>query len=139
MNFFYYFICALLAFVGGAFSFYFNGVYKGTLEPNQAWVPNRCQIDNNRCTAIVDTKYGRILGLPNSQLGGYFLFIYTLTLIGVPLGMLNPLIPLYIGAFTILLAIYLVFGLFKLKTGCPICLTVHSLNTVIFILQLIIY
>jgi len=46
-------------------------------------------------------------------------------------------IPFVMGAFTIIIGLYLVNGLFKLKTVCPICITVHVLNVVIFSLQLI--
>ena len=128
-----------MAFVGGAFSFYFNAVYKGKISPNQFWIPNLCQLDVNSCISIVDTKYGRIFGVPNAQLGFYFLFFYALILIGVALDMVNSIIPIYLGILTIFLAIYLVFGLIRLKKTCPICISVHLLNLLIFILQIIIY
>lgn len=128
-----------MAFVGGAFSFYFNAVYKGKISPNQFWIPNLCQLNVSSCRSIVDTKYGRIFGAPNAQLGFYFLFFYSLTLIGVALERLDPIIPIYLGILTILLAIYLVFGLIRLKKTCPICISVHFLNLLIFILQIIIY
>lgn len=132
-----YFIGALLALIGGAFSFYFNGVYYGKILPHQFWIPQVCQMDSNQCTSIVETKYGKIFGVPNAQLGRYFLFGYSLTLAGVPFNLVDPLIPLFIGGLTIFLGIYLVYGLIRLKTPCSICLTIHVLNAVIFIIQLI--
>ena len=74
-----------MAFVGGAFSFYFNAVYKRKISPQQFWIPNICQLDASNCISIVDTKYGRIFGASNAQLGFYFLFGYGLILIGVAL------------------------------------------------------
>ena len=128
-----------MAFIGGAFSFYFNAVYKGKISSNQFWIPNICQLDVNSCISIVDTKYGRLFGASNAQLGFYFLFVYSLTLIGVGLQIVNPIVTLCIGILTILLGIYLVFGLFKLKTACPICISVHSLNLLIFTIQISLY
>ena len=135
----YYFLCALLAFVGGAFSFYFNAVYRGKISSHQFWIPNLCQLDVNNCISIVDTKYGRIFGASNAQLGFYFLFIYALFLIGVAVNWVNPIIPLYLGILTIFLSVYLVFGLIKLKKSCPICISVHLLNLIIFIIQIVLY
>ena len=128
-----------MAFVGGAFSFYFNAVYKRKISPQQFWIPNICQLDASNCTSIVDTKYGRIFGASNAQLGFYFLFGYGLILIGVALEIVNPTIALYLSILTVLLGIYLVFGLVKLKTSCPICISVHLLNLLIFIIQISLY
>ena len=83
------------------FSFYFNAVYRGKISSHQFWIPNLCQLDVNNCISIVDTKYGRIFGASNAQLGFYFLFIYSLFLIGVAVNWVNPIIPLYLGLLTI--------------------------------------
>ena len=128
-----------MAFVGGAFSFYFNAVYKGKISSHQFWIPNICQLDVNSCISIVDTKYGRIFGASNAQLGFYFLLAYALTLIGVGLEIVDPIVSLCIGTLTILLGVYLVFGLIKLRTPCPICISVHFLNLLIFIIQISLY
>ena len=128
-----------MAFVGGAFSFYFNAVYKRKISPQQFWIPNICQLDESNCTSIVDTKYGRIFGASNAQLGFYFLFGYGLILIGVALEIVNPSIALYLSILTILLGIYLVFGLVELKASCPICISVHLLNLLIFFIQISLY
>ena len=128
-----------MAFVGGAFSFYFNAVYKRKISPQQFWIPNICQLDASNCISIVDTKYGRIFGASNAQLGFYFLFVYALTLIGVGLEFVDPIVSLCIGILTILLGVYLVFGLIKLRTPCPICISVHFLNLLIFIIQISLY
>jgi len=132
-----YYLCALLALAGGAFSFYFYGVYRGWISFRQWWVPHFCELEKGVCTSIVDSKYGRIIGIPNALVGGPFFLCYAFTLIGVPLGWVAWSIPLYIGAFTIMASVYLVYGLIRLKVVCPICIIVHILNGIIFLLQLI--
>lgn len=130
-----YFISALLALVGGAFSFYFYAVYKGRSVKNKIWVPTFCNMDSVQCTKIVDTKFGRIFGRTNAEIGGYFLLIYATVLFGVIFQIVPPMVPFIMGIVTIIFGIYLVYGLIKLKTPCPICITVHTLNIIIFLLQ----
>ena len=77
-------------------------------------------MDSNQCTSIVETNYGKIFGVPNAQLGRYYLFAYSLSLAGVPFNLVDPLIPLCIGLSTIFLGIFLVYGLIRLKTPCSI-------------------
>lgn len=126
---------ALLALVGGAFSFYFYAVYKRWISPNQSWVPKLCRMDSTVCTTIVDTKYGRILGRTNAEIGGYFMVFYGLLLLCVPFQIVSPMIPFAMGILTMALGTYLFYGLIQLKTPCPICITVHVLNLIIFLLQ----
>jgi len=138
MNFYLYLIGALLAITGGAFSFYFYAVSIGRMPYRQWWVPRICQIDLTNCVAITRTKYGQIFGITNSISGTIFLIIYGFTLLTAAIGWVDPLLPFIMGVFTILIGLYLVYGLFKLKTVCPLCITIHTMNLVIFILQLII-
>ena len=132
-----YFIGALLAFVGGAFSFYFYAVSNHRMLYSQWWVPRVCQLDLAECVSIIKTKYGEIFGIQNALSGTIFLIAYGFALMGVPLRLIPEFIPFVMGAFTIIIGLYLVNGLFKLKTVCPICITVHVLSVVIFSIQLI--
>ncbi len=132
-----YFFCALLAIVGGAFSFYFYSVYKGWISHRQFWVPSFCELNSNQCISIVDTKYGRLLGIPNAFLGIFLFLIYAIMLISTALNYIDPIIPRFVGGFTIVLGLYLIYGLFRLKVACKICLLVHFLNAIIFFIQLI--
>jgi uncharacterized membrane protein len=126
---------ALLAIAGGALSFYFHAVYQGWLQPVQRWVPVFCRMDSLQCRSIVDTPYGRLAGYPNSFYGMLFYPLYVLLLVLAALRWIAPLIPLLAGAFTILVGIYLIYALIKLRVACPVCISVHSLNLFIFLLQ----
>ena len=132
-----YFFCALLAIVGGAFSFYFYSVYKGWINHRQFWVPSFCELNSKQCVSIVDTKYGRLLGIPNAFVGIFLFLIYAIILISTALNYIDPIIPRFVGGFTIVLGLYLIYGLFRLKVVCKICLLVHFLNAIIFFIQLI--
>jgi len=132
-----YLIGALLALTSGALSFYFYGVYKGFLSRKQWWIPLFCQIDKRTCIDIVDTPFGSIAGVPNALSGTVFLLVYASTLFGSYLGNIPVSIPFLMGMFTMIIGLYLVYGLVKLSTKCMICLTVHIFNLIIFALQLI--
>ena len=132
-----YFFCALLAIVGGAFSFYFHGVYRGCINHRQFWIPSFCELNSNQCVSIVNTKYGRLLGIPNAFAGIFLFLTYAIILICTALDYVDPIIPRFVGGFTILLGLYLIYGLFRLKVACKICLLVHFLNAIIFFIQLI--
>ena len=126
-----------MAIIGGAFSFYFYSVYRGWIHHRQFWVPSFCELNSNQCISIIDTKYGRLLGLPNALIGIFLFLIYAIIFICVALNYIDPVIPIYIGTFTIVLGLYLIYGLFRLKVACKICLLVHLLNAIIFFIQLI--
>ncbi|MBN4080995.1 vitamin K epoxide reductase family protein [Caldithrix abyssi] len=132
-----YYFCALLALAGGAFSFYFYGVYRGWISYRQWWVPRFCELDSDKCTSIVDSKYGRIVGVSNALVGSLFLLGYALALAGVPMGLVERTVSFYMGWFTVSVGIYLVYGLFRLKVACPVCMIVHMLNGIIFLLQVL--
>ena len=132
-----YFFCALLAIVGGAFSYYFYSVYKGWINHRQFWVPSFCELNSKQCVSIVDTKYGRLLGIPNALVGIFLFLIYAIILIFTALKYIDPIIPRFVGGFTIILGLYLIYGLFRLKVASKIFLLVHFLNAIIFFIQLI--
>jgi uncharacterized membrane protein len=131
-----YFISALLALVGGALSFYFYGVYRDFISYRHWWIPHFCEVDLTTCTSIVDSKYGRILGIPNALTGTVFMLCYAFTLAGVPMGWVTPVLPFYLGIFTMLVAVYLIYGLIRLQVTCPVCIIVHTLNGIIFLIQI---
>ncbi|MFQ6677095.1 MAG: vitamin K epoxide reductase family protein [Fidelibacterota bacterium] len=132
-----YLIGALLALVGGALSFYFYGVYRHIFSGKDRWMPTICHIDEKTCLSIIETSYGRIGGIPNALSGSVFLFIYSAVLTGTFFLFIPVYIPLLMGLFTVIIGIYLIYGLTKLHARCTICLTVHLVNFIIFILQLI--
>ena len=128
-----------MALVGGAFSFYFYGVYRGWIRRQQIWIPRFFELESSHCLSIVETKYGQIFGLPNALSGIFILLGYAIILICTSLGYIGPIISLYIGGFIVAISIYLIIGLIHLKVTCRICLFVHFLNAFILLIQIIKY
>ena len=126
-----------MALVGGAFSFYFYGVYRSWISHKQIWIPRFFELESSHCLSIVETKYGQILGLPNALWGIFVLLGYAIILICISLGYIDPNISLYIGGFIVAISIYLIIGLIHLKVTCRICLFVHFLNASILLIQII--
>lgn len=132
----FYLIGALLALAGGALSFYFYGVYKGFLSGKQWWIPPFMQMTSATCTSVIETAYGKHFGVSNVVLGIPFMFGYGIVLWSTAIGNISTIIPFIMGIISILIGIYLINGLLKLKIHCRICYAVHTLNLVIFLLQL---
>ena len=128
-----YLIGALLAFVGGALSFYFYGVYKGIINEKQWWIPSILHVSSETCTRVIDTHYGKHFGLSNVLVGIPFMFGYEIVLWGTANGNISITIPFIMGIISILVGIYLINGLVRLKMYCRICYTVHTLNLIIFL------
>ena len=126
-----------MALIGGALSFYFYGVYKHFFSGNDRWMPTVCHLDGQTCLSIIDTSYGRIGGVPNALSGTIFLIIYSVILMGTFFQLIPIFISLLMGLFTVIIGIYLIYGLIKLSARCTICLTVHFINFIIIFLQLI--
>jgi uncharacterized membrane protein len=130
-----YLIGALLAFVGGALSFYFYGVYKGIINEKQWWIPSILHVSSETCTRVIDTQYGKHFGLSNVLVGIPFMIGYGIILWETGQGNISTTIPLFMGIISIVVGIYLIYGLMKLHMLCKICYTVHSINLIIFLLQ----
>ena len=74
--------------------------------------------------------------MPNALTGTVFMLSYAYTLAGVPMGWVTPILPFYLGIFTMLIAVYLIYGLIRLQVICPVCIIVHMLNGIIFLIQI---
>jgi len=128
-------LATLLAIVAAALSFYFLGVYSRWFSPTQKWVPTFCRTESDSCTSIVDSDYGRIFfNVPNAFWGilgelGLAELAYC-----AMIGSISVWIPIFVSGLFLLFGIYLIYGLVRLKTSCSVCLTVHTLNLIIFIL-----
>ena len=136
MYFDFYLFGALLTFVGGALSFYFYGVYSNLFRPEQKLVPSFCRLSNTDCTSIVDTKYGRLLGYSNAIIGTFFLLFHTILLVGSSLNLIHYYFPFIMSIFSITIGAYLLYGLIKLKVKCNICISIHVINIMVFIIQI---
>lgn len=123
--------------VSGALSFYFYYVYKGKMSRDQWWIPSALRMTSGSCATVIDTTFGRHFGVPNAALGTPFMTLYAVLLFMTGNGLISKTVPLTLGVITLLAAAYLIYGLRKIKTHCRICYTVHFLNVVIFMLQLI--
>jgi len=131
-----YLIGALLAFAGGALSLYFYGVYKEILNKKQWWIPSILHVSPESCTQIIDTHYGKHFGLSNIALGIPFMVGYGIILFATAQGNISTMIPFIMGIVSIIIGIYLIYGLVKMKMHCKVCYTIHSINLIIFFLQL---
>ena len=128
-------VLALLAFAGWALSFYFLQVYRGNLPVDVWWIPNICRMSEESCQSITDTKYGRTLGKPNAYWGSFYYPGLILVIILVQNGIFPFSILLVPTSTAVIFSAYLLWGLFRLKTVCRICLLSHILNlfTLIFV------
>lgn len=127
----------VLSLVGVANAFYFVGVTYGWLAPDVRWVPRVCRMDEDTCARIVDTRYGRALGLPNAVYGiGWYLIVLGLAGALLYLGRLPGCqAALLASAGTVLFSIYLIWALVeRLDVFCPLCYLGHGLNLAIFAL-----
>ncbi|MBT3217198.1 MAG: vitamin K epoxide reductase family protein [Candidatus Marinimicrobia bacterium] len=136
MNQIVYLLGALLASVGGALSFYFHGVYSGKFQKHLWWIPSFIRIETSKCTSIVETPFGKMLGRPNAEFGIIFFPVYAVLLIFTSFGYVNPIIPLSAAILTVVVGTYLSYGLIRLNVLCRVCVTVHLLNLFNFLLQL---
>lgn len=133
MTFWLYLIATLLVVTSGVFSFYFHGVYRHWFEPDRKWIPEICRMDEGHCTTIVDTRYGRLVfGIPNALLGIFVLPVISGVVIGAWMGLLTIWLPWILVGGLVTAGIYLIYGLKRLQTSCPVCLTVHTLNLAAF-------
>ncbi len=123
--------------VGGALSFYFYSVYQGKMFYKQWWMPPVLRMTSDNCSNVIDTPYGRHFNLPNAALGAPLMVLYAALLFLVGNEMISKTVPLSFGVITLFVAVYLIYGLWKINKHCRICYTVHFLNLVIFIMQLI--
>lgn len=127
-------LLAFLAFAGWAFSFYFLQVLRGNLDPDIWWMPSICRMSESSCTSITDTFYGKTFGQPNALWGSYYYPLVVLAVILIQRGF-SPIAFLIIPAtIAFLSSLYLLWGLYKLKTVCKVCLAVHVVNISSFFL-----
>lgn len=130
-------ILALLALAGGAFSFYFLQVCRGKMVPNVWWIPRICQMSSTACQSITDTPYGRIMGRPNSFWGCLFYSLLFVSVVATEIVYTGSLLPLYLSVMSLVVTVYLIWGLIRLEVVCRLCITIHILNVVLFFILLV--
>lgn len=126
----------LLAIVGIADAAYFIGVSYRWLAPDAPWIPRVCRMDEGTCARIVDTSYGRALGLPNAVYGAAW-YLVVLGLAGTLLvtGQMHACLLFLIASVgTVLFSVYLLWALVeRLEVHCPLCYLGHGLNLSILV------
>ena len=137
MSFFtYYLLLFIFSLTGWLLSFYFLGVVSDKNKHNVWWIPDFCRMNEGSCSSLVSTKYGKILGQPNAFWGmiyySWIIMLIFLTIFGIRIDYSFFLFSL----ISILLSIYLIFGLLKLRINCKICIATHCINFLMFLLTI---
>jgi len=130
----YHLLLFIFSLIGWLLSFYFLGVISNKIKPNKWWVPSFCRMSESTCSSLVSTKFGKILGQPNAFWGmiyySFMIMLIFLTIFGLKINYVFFLFSL----ISILLSLYLIFGLFKLSVNCKICIATHFINFIMFFL-----
>jgi uncharacterized membrane protein len=144
-------LIGVLSCAGLANALYFTFAYYGRIK-KASWVPAiLCAREGSSCVMVVQTRYARVFGVPNSLLGivyyllliagamgnwsfGISLYVH-FTRVAVPLGMG---LLLFLSAGTTILGFYLIYALRrKLHVDCPLCYTAHAINVALFVLLIV--
>jgi uncharacterized membrane protein len=144
-------VIVILSLVGLADALYFTFAYYGRIKKAR-WVPELfCAREGSSCVTVVQTKYARVFGVPNSLLG---IIYYCLLMIGVTDGWsfgidlhfqatyivlsLGHALMILASAVTVALGFYLIYALrTKLHTHCPLCYLGHAINATLFIILIL--
>jgi uncharacterized membrane protein len=136
------YLSLLLALAGLADALYFTFAYYGRIRKAR-WVPEiLCAREGSSCVTVVQTKYARVFGVPNSLLGiGYYLLLIVWALAGAGLGGMIPAFTnalIAASAVTVALGGYLIYALRrKLGIDCPLCYTAHAINAALLVLLIL--
>lgn len=118
----------ILSFLGLWISVYFTGVYYKWIKPDVFWIPRVCQLKETTCMTVLDTPRAKMFGVPNSVFG-IALYAYLI----LDLFLFPSVFALIFLAVAVLRSLYLAYSLlFVTKIPCPLCLTSHVMNLVLF-------
>lgn len=120
-----------LGLVGLLIAIYFTLVTYRVVPPDAAWVPRFCRMEEDTCFTVLDSRYARVLGVPNCVLGlGWYGAALVAGLAGVWTGTV-PFVELLtlVGVVSVAISVYLAYALLAiLETHCRLCYTSHLLN-----------
>lgn len=89
-----------------------------------------CDLSNRiSCTATIKNEHSKMLGIPNGIYGIGFYLILALLYYSNALFYLEILAT--IGLF---FSFYLAYQLYKIKTWCPVCLSIYLINLIFVVL-----
>jgi uncharacterized membrane protein len=125
------------AFVGFLDALYFVLVSYRWMRPDPKWMPPVCRMDEGSCARIVDTRYGRVFGLPNGVFGvAWYILLAAAGVHWAINGDLSYCVLWLVGAAGVLaLTLFLAWALiFRLHVVCRLCFLAHALNLAILVL-----
>ncbi len=124
----------LLSIVGFYISLYFTLVHYRIISSSKFPLPKVCRLSDDACLLITQTKYAKVLGLPNFVYGlFYYSFLIFLVIFDVK-GYIKVVAEV-IAWLVVGLGVYLSYILVKvLKVNCTLCFTSHVLNLIVAIL-----
>ncbi|MFY9558121.1 MAG: vitamin K epoxide reductase family protein [Blastocatellia bacterium] len=128
-----------LAAIGLYIASYFTLVYYG-IVPASIWLmPSICRLEERTCQTVLNTRYARVFGVPNSLLGAlYYIVVITTLLCGWTTGLVGTGL-IVVAWFTVALGIFLAYSLFFIiRIPCPLCLAGHTINLALAVLLTII-
>lgn len=127
-------LISLLSIVGFYISLYFTLVYYKVIPLSKFILPEACKLSENACQLIINTKYARILGLPNFVYGLlYYIVIFLFAIFNFN-GYIKTAMAI-ISLSTVALGAYLSYVLMRiLKVKCLLCFISHIVNFFIAIL-----
>ncbi len=117
-----------LSLIGFYISLYFTLVYYGIISPLKFPIPQVCKLSENACSLIINTRYARILGLPNFVYGIFYyllLILFAISNSNDYIKILFQIVALFVVAF----GVYLIYVLiYVLRVKCILCLVSHIIN-----------
>jgi uncharacterized membrane protein len=129
-------LIAALSAAGLYISIYFTLVYYGMIQAENSIMPAFCSMKEHTCQSVLNTRFARVFGVPNSLLGViYYFLILVLLFANLPFDpvLLNTL--MVVAWFNVALGIYLTYSLFFIiKTPCRLCLASHVINLALALL-----
>lgn len=120
-----------LAMIGWLDSLYFALVAVRWMRPNPRWLPQFCRLEGAACSTVVDTRWGRLFGIPNGFLGVAW---YSALIWWSVQAIVKPQPPmceavLAASTFVLLLSILLAWALLvRLRVSCALCFAAHAVN-----------
>ncbi|MBI4393566.1 MAG: hypothetical protein HY556_07200 [Euryarchaeota archaeon] len=124
----------VLASLGFLNALYFTLVTYRRIAPDSRIVPKFCRMDGRTCASVVDSRYARLFGLPNSVYGmGWYLLAGGAAVIGLVTGALPYCLEMTaVSIVTVWVSVFLWWSLrYRLKVFCALCFFGQAVNVVL--------
>ena len=113
---------------------YFTLVTYGWLRPDPRWLPGICRMDTDTCARIVQSRWAKVFGLPNSVYGiAWYAIVIVAGVAGLVTGTIARCQDLAGAALVVVaVSLLLVWALVaRLRTPCALCYAAHVVNVLI--------